>query len=232
MKSSCFHFRKFDVYHDLCAMKVGTDGVLLGAWVNIENSKRILDAGTGSGLIALMLAQRSDAKIDAVEIDTSGYEQAKKNVALSPWADRINVIHSDLNDYNPGNLYDVVVSNPPFFRNSLKTPKRTRNLARHDISLSWEQLIKKTSNLLTSEGRFSVILPIEAEGVFDAICWESKLYITRRCEVSTTEGGSPKRLLMEFSFKRTNTEHTRLAIETADHHYTTAFETLTSDFYL
>lgn len=232
MINPCFHFRKFDIYHDRCAMKVGTDGVLLGAWVNTENAKRILDAGTGSGLIALMLAQRTNADIDAIEIDDSGFEQAKMNVKNSSWSDRIHVIHSDYNNHISGQPYDIIVSNPPFFRNSLKAPLKGRNLARHDETLTWEQLIKKSAELLTPEGRLSVILPYEADGAFDALCWQYKLCITRRCEVSTTEGNPPRRLLLEFSRERTMTEHTSMAIETREHIRTTAFSSLTSDFYL
>jgi len=232
MSSPCFHLKKFDVYHDLCAMKVGTDGVLLGAWVNTENPKRILDVGTGSGLIALMLAQRTNAKIDAIEIDISGYIQAVKNVAESTWPDRIKVINADFGSYLFEDNYDIIVSNPPFFRNSLKAPSKGRSLARHDETLTWKQLIDKSAGLLSPDGRFSVILPIEADGVFDAICWQYKLYLTRRCAVITTEGNDPKRLLLEFSFKRTMTEHTNLTIETSEHRRTTAFSNITSDFYL
>jgi len=232
MSNPCFHFRRFDVFHDLCAMKVGTDGVLLGAWVSTGEEKRILDVGTGSGLIALMLAQRTNALIDAVEIDDSGFEQAARNVLCSPWPDRVLVKHADYRDFTSSYKYDLIVSNPPFFRNSLKTPSKKRNLARHDESLTWEQLIIKSAELLDFNGRLAVILPFEAYGSFESICWQHKLYLIRRCEVSTSEGRSPKRLLLEFSHERTITEHTCMAIETGDHSRTVCFSTLTSDFYL
>jgi len=232
MSNSCFHFKQFDVYHDRCAMKVGTDGVLLGAWVNPLQNGRILDVGTGTGLIALILAQRTDALIDAVEITAEGAEQASLNVANSPWSERISVIRADYNYYTSDQSYGLIISNPPFFRNSLKAPSKGRKLARHDDMLSWEHLIEKSAELLSPKGRFAVVLPYDKDGVFENLCWQEKLFLVRRCEVSTIEGQSPKRLLLEFSPERNETEHSILAIETPQHQRTTEYTAITSDFYL
>lgn len=236
MSSPCFRFKKFEIKQDLCAMKVGTDGVLLGAWTRVDNPGSILDVGTGTGLIALMLAQRTDdlseTFIHAVEIDVSASIQAQQNAAESIWAERIKIFNTDYNTFEPGIKYDIIVSNPPFFRNSLKAPDKFRNQARHDGSLTWEQLITKSSLLLSDKGHFSVIIPAEQENIFTELCWVRGLLLTRRCEIITKTGMKPKRIMLEFSFCRTVTEHTRLEIETSDNNKSKAYNDLTSGFYL
>lgn len=232
MSSNCFHFKRFDVFHDRCAMKVGTDGVLLGAWVNLKDEIRILDAGTGTGLIALMLAQRSKAEIVAIEIDRSGFEQATENVARSPWAERIKVIHDDLRIYKSSEKFDLIVSNPPYFRNSLKAPLKVRTQARHDESLTWDQLVEKAASMLNPLGRLAVIIPFEGFTFFESICIQNKLYLKRKCEVLTKPGKQPKRLLLEFSHESLPTEYSCFALGNSDNSRTSAYSDLTSDFYL
>jgi tRNA1Val (adenine37-N6)-methyltransferase len=143
MSNPFFHFKQFTIYHNLCAMKVGVDGVLLGAWADCRNAGYILDAGTGSGLIALMLAQRSNAIIHAIDIDENSCNQAEINFTNSPFHDRLSVEHISFQNYFPPVRYDLIVSNPPYFANSLKSPDKNRNLARHDEFLPIEVLIKK-----------------------------------------------------------------------------------------
>lgn len=232
MSSNCFHFKRFDVFHDRCAMKVGTDGVLLGAWVNIKDEKRILDAGTGSGLIALMLAQRSKSEIVAIEIDKSGFEQATENVAHSPWSERIKVIHEDLMVFKSIEKFDLIVSNPPFFRNSLKAPTKVRTQARHDESLTWDQLVEKATSMLNPMGRLAVIIPFEGFAFFESMCIQNKLYLKRKCEVSTKPDKPPKRLLLEFSLESLSPEYSSIALGNSDNSRTSAYSDLTSDFYL
>lgn len=232
MSSPCFHFRQFDVYHDKCAMKVGTDGVLLGAWVKGEPAASILDVGTGTGLISLILAQRTNAKIDAVEIDGEGAEQAIINVAGSRWADRIRIFHADYNLFNPDGKYDLIISNPPYFRNALKAPSSGRRKARHDESLSWEQLIEKSSALLAAKGRLAVIVPYDEASVFEDLCCIYELYACRRCNVSTVEGRKAKRVMFEFSFSKTEVELTNISVETGFHERTPEYIELTGDLYL
>ena len=162
MPNPYFAFKQFTVRHDRCAMKVGTDGVLLGAWTDLSHSRRILDIGTGTGLIALMLAQRCmDARITAIDLDSAAVEQAQENIQASPWKDRIEALQQDICTYHPNGTFDTIVSNPPYFIDSLKCPDGQRSTARHTDTLDADRLIGKVSELLTSDGRFSIILPAE-----------------------------------------------------------------------
>ncbi|MBL0096355.1 MAG: methyltransferase [Bacteroidetes bacterium] len=167
MPATVFHFKRFTINQDRCAMKVGTYGVLLGAWVTVPDAGKILDIGTGTGLIALMMAQKSNAFIDAIDIDLPSYEQAKENVLLSPWSDHVRVIHSALKDYKPGYRYDLIVSNPPYFMDSYAATDEARNLARSaSASLSYDDLLNGVVRLLVNTGRFSVILPHKEGQIF------------------------------------------------------------------
>ncbi|HET9572058.1 MAG TPA: methyltransferase [Bacteroidales bacterium] len=231
MSSPSFRFQQFEVYHDRCAMKVGTDGVLLGAWIQTGSARRILDVGAGSGLITLILAQRSTAQLVGVEFDAPAAEQALENVQRSPWKDRISILRTDVRTFNDG-LFDLIVSNPPYFQNALQPPKAQRNQARHDVTLSYEELVKKAQSLLSAEGRLAVVLPIESAQEFEDRCWESNLFLTKRCDVSTLQGQAPKRVLMEFSRKRGVVERTVLTLGEKGNVRTQAYSALTSDLYL
>jgi len=212
-------------------MKVGTDGVLLGAWTNPGNAARILDVGSGSGLIALIMAQRGEAEVHGVEYDNEAFKQATENAAASPWSDRLHFFEADFNHYSNG-LYDLIVSNPPFFRESLKAPGKERNQARHTDTLSYESLVRKSAEMLSPDGRFTVILPAKSSEYFDDLCWQNKLYLSRRCEVISVEGLAPKRTLLEFSRNRSTIVRTVLVLENSDHHRTKEFKALTADLYL
>jgi tRNA1Val (adenine37-N6)-methyltransferase len=249
MGTSTFQFKQFTICQDRCAMKVGTDAVLLGSWVHTGNVARILDVGTGTGVIALMLAQRTShavyapqlspsfhpvhvpATVDALELDPAAADQAKENVRNSPWAERVHVHATDATNWS-ALPYDLIVSNPPFFRQSLKAPAANRSQARHDDTLSWEQLAGLAAQLLAPEGHFALILPAASEGVFEAMCWERGLYLNRHCAVSTREDTEPKRLLLEFSRRQGLVEYSTLALQTPAHQRTEAFSNLTADFYL
>jgi len=231
MGTSTFQFKQFTIRQDRCAMKVGTDAVLLGAWVRTATASRVLDVGTGTGLVALMLAQRSTATIDALEIDADAAQQARENVLDSPWNNRVRIVAADARTWSEA-PYDLIVSNPPFFRQSLKAPSPNRSLARHDDTLTWEQLVDLAGRQLTSDGRFALILPIESEGVFEALCWQRGLYLLRQCAVSTRMGAPPKRLLMEFSRNQGLVEYSTLTLHTVNLQRTEAFSILTADFYL
>jgi Predicted O-methyltransferase len=231
MGNSSFRFKQFEVFHDRCAMKVGTDGVLLGAWTRPGDALRILDVGTGSGLVALILAQHSTAFVDGVELDAEAAVQAAENVAVSPWNERMHIYETDFCRFSNG-LYDLIVSNPPFFRESLKAPARERNQARHTDALSYEMLVHNAGRMLSSSGRLSVVLPAASADDFDAICWQNKLYLSRRCDVVSVEGLEPKRVLLEFSRFRSGTERTKLILETSSHKRTEEFTALTADLYL
>lgn len=233
MPKPYFTFKQFTIYHDRCAMKVGTDGVLLGAWTNLENANRILDVGTGTGLIALMLAQRTkDATITAIDIDADAVSQAQENVLASPWKDRVEVALQDICTYAPDSLFDSIVSNPPYFANSLKCPDGQRTTARHTDSLDANRLIGKVTELLTSEGRFSLILPADQTDELLRIAEEKGLYPSRITRVITRPGLPPKRVLVEFRKTTQICEETELVVELDRHVYSEDYIVLTKDFYL
>lgn len=179
-------------------MKVGTDGVLIGAWADVEGDSRILDLGTGSGLIALMLAQRnSEAEILALDIDEQAAAQAHRNFELSPWAERLRVVHSNIVDYSQECKFDHIVSNPPYFVDSLHSPDAARTAARHTSSLDFEQIISSAERLLEPGGRLSVILPTDVASLFRRVAFE-RLWLTRQLDIVTKQGEAPRRTMMEF----------------------------------
>lgn len=231
MSSASFRFQQFEVFHDRCGMKVGTDGVLLGAWVQAENATRILDVGTGCGLIALILAQRSTAEIVGVEFDAEATAQAADNARNSPWAKRLSILHEDFKNFS-AEPFDLIISNPPFFQNDLKAPAQQRNQARHDVTLSYADLVSNSGRLLSSDGRLAVVIPHAAAPEFEALCWSSNLYLSRSCEVVTIEGQAPKRVLLEFSCQRKETERTTLTVGVKGNARSAAYSELTSDLYL
>ena len=236
MSNPFFQFKQFTVRHDKCAMKVGTDGVLLGAWAGTESCNRILDIGTGTGLIAPMLAQRSKADIDAIDIDAYACRQAQENAESSPFAGRINVIHSALADFAHAGThkYDLIVSNPPYFVDSLKCPDLQRNTARHTDTLTWEALLQDSRKLLAPGGRIALILPYDRkEHLADCIRREN-LSLSKEIAVFPVPGAQPKRLLAELGAgpSASPAYSGQLAIELARHRYTDEYIGLTKDFYL
>ena len=233
MPNPYFAFKQFTVRHDRCAMKVGTDGVLLGAWTDLSHSRRILDIGTGSGLIALMLAQRCmDARITAIDLDSAAVEQAQENIQASPWKDRIEALQQDICTYPPNGTFDTIVSNPPYFIDSLKCPDGQRSTARHTDTLDADRLIGKVSELLTSDGRFSIILPAEQTEDLIRVAGEKGLHPSRQTWVITRPGLSPKRILMEFRKTPATLQPDELVIELERHVYSEEYIALTKEFYL
>jgi tRNA1Val (adenine37-N6)-methyltransferase len=235
MHNKFFRFKQFTIYHDRCAMKVGTDGVLLGAWVNIDNSKNILDIGTGSGLIAIMLGQRANASIEAIEIDQSAYMQSAENIRNCPWSSRISVKNISFQEYtlNHQKQFDLIVCNPPFFEKSLQSSLPLRNMARHDNILTHSEIISYVLKILNPGGRFGLIIPY-AEGVqFIAKASKKGLFCIRKTSVKTKLHSSVKRLLMEFSTIPENyRENTLIITGDGEEVYSTEYKDLTKDFYL
>lgn len=215
-------------------MKVGTDGVLLGAWANVEQSARILDVGTGSGLLALMLAQRQHrAAIDAIEIEENAYRQACENVLKSPWSNRIRVFHTSLQEFAPAEQYDLIVSNPPFFSQSLHNPNVQKRTARHNDSLLPAELIHHARRLLASNGKLAVIYPLHEAQLFCKVAQESGLHLRRITHVIPSVGKKPKRSLVELQSVPCGVEERELCIEKETRHsYTEEYMSLTQDFYL
>lgn len=235
MPNDYFKFKEFIIYQNKCAMKVGTDGVLLGAWANVEGANKILDVGTGTGLIALMLAQSSDAIIDAIEIDENACVQAQENVNYSPWANRIKIIHQSFQNFLKTNSekYDIIVSNPPYFQNSLAAPEEIRTKARHNTSLELVDIIDGTLKCLTESGTLSLILPYVEGNLFIAKAAEHGLYCVRQTNVMPKPKRKPKRLLLEFQRIKKPLIEEQLVIElNKRHEYSEAYKNLTRDFYL
>jgi tRNA1Val (adenine37-N6)-methyltransferase len=217
-------------------MKVGTDGVLLGAWVNTEGAGRILDAGTGSGLIAIMMAQRSGAFIDAVETDPASCSQARENVAACPWKERI-LVHQDSFQTFAGktaNRYDLIVSNPPFFHNSLKPPVKYRAIARHDEKLSYESLLFYTAAILSEEGRLAVILPASEIARFTNLACLHDLHASRQTLVRPDPEKEYSRCLAEFTIHGASSfEKNGISIRNAaSAGYSNEYIDITRQFYL
>ena len=232
MSQNYFSFKQFTVYHDLCAMKVGTDGVLLGAWANCENCGNILDIGTGSGLIALMLAQRSHAEIDAIDIDESAYKQAFGNFENSGFEKRLKAYHADFFQFKPAYSYDLIVSNPPYFVDSLQSPDEQRTGARHTNNLFFSRMIEKSYQILSSKGKLSLILPYESLSTISNIAEKNQFYLSRKTIVRSMENHPPKRVLLEFSKETNSSEEQDIFIEKSRHVYSDAYIRLTRDFYL
>ena len=235
-----FTFRQFEIRQDRCAMKVGTDGVLLGAWA--EGGKRILDIGSGTGLISLMMAQRfPEARVVGIDMDEEACLQARENVAASPFADRVEIVASRLQDFSveasqlqdlsveasqfrnfgveaselrgfrveadgtsiaKEAFFDAIVSNPPFFLNSLKNPDSKRSMARHADSLPFRDLFAGVKRLLSEEGVFSAVIPVEVLEPFEAEACFSGLSLVRKCLIRTVERKQPKRCLLAFAKHR------------------------------
>lgn len=232
-----FQFKQFSVEQDRCAMKIGTDGVLLGAWTPIENNPfSILDIGTGTGIIALMLAQRSGAQqIDALEIDEEAYEQATDNFENSPWNDRLFCFHAGLDEFveEPEDEYDLIISNPPFYSENYKSNDNQRDLARFQDAMPFEELIEAADLLLSENGIFSVIIPFKEEEKFLKITKEFELYPLKITRVKGIPNGETKRSLLSFSREITpDFPEDELIIETERHIYTPEYIALTKDFYL
>ncbi len=234
MSNPFFKFKQFTVWHDKCAMKVGTDGVLLGAWTSVENARRILDIGTGTGLVALMLAQRAlpDADIVALEIDERAAEQAKENVSRSPWKGRIEVIAKDFKEYRTDEKFDVIVCNPPYFVESLHCPDSSRSIARHNQALTYEDLLKGVSGLLSEKGVFTVVIPVDVAERVKKFAEKERLYPVRQLFVLTKPGGSPKRTLISFSCHRKECIVEELLTEVSRHQYSKEYVDLTRMYYL
>lgn len=229
-----FRFKQFTIIQEKTAMKVSTDGVLLGSWINYENPKKILDIGTGTGLLTLMAAQKfPNAEITAIEIDTEAYEEAKENVKNCPWKHRITLINEDFKEFTKktAEKYDLIISNPPYFENQLKPPNFQKKIAKHTDNLTFEELISNTSKILNENGYFSVIIPYLESNKFVHICAQHGLFIKRSTEICPNENKQANRILIEFSPKIVSHTNNTISIR-ENKEYTNEYLELTKDFYL
>ncbi len=231
-----FTFKQFSVNQDRCAMKIGTDGVLLGAWTPLTNNPyNILDIGAGTGILSLMLAQRSNAEqIDAIEIDEGAYEQCVENFETSPWGDKLFCFHAGLDEFvdEPEDEYDLIISNPPFYAEDFKTDDSQRDLARFQDAMPFEELIEAAALLLSDNGIFSVIIPFKEEAKFVSMCKELDLFPFKITRVKGTPTAEIKRSLLAFSRIEQTPLINELTIEISRHQYTPEYIELTKDFYL
>ncbi|WNH08304.1 tRNA1(Val) (adenine(37)-N6)-methyltransferase [Thalassobellus suaedae] len=236
MSKKPFVFKQFNVNQDQCAMKIGTDSVLLGAWTSIENNPfSVLDIGAGTGVLSLMLAQRCFAElIDAIEIDDNTYEQCVDNFEQSTWGDRLFCYHASLEAFveEIEDKYDLIISNPPFYSEDFKTENTQRDLARFTDAMSFEHLIDSVSKLLSEDGIFSVIIPFKEEVAFIEIASNYHLSPNKILRVKGNPNSEIKRSLLEFSFHKSDINVNELIIETERHKYTADYINLTKDFYL
>ena len=234
MGNPWFQFKQFRIEQEKSALKVGTDGVLLGAWCSVHGATRILDVGTGTGLIALMLAQRSEAEISAIEINEDACKDALNNFQKSPWADRLKLISADFNHFcnDRSAYYDLIVSNPPYFKKSLISADSAASVARHDVSLSFLQLIGGSKRLLTEKGRLAVILPVKAFDDFRETARLTGFYLYRKTLVIPKIGKAPKRVLLEFSVSAVYPIFDELVILLERDKYSDGYAELTKEFYL
>ncbi len=234
MGNDYFRFKQFTVNQGKSSFKVGTDGVLLGACANIAGAGRILDIGTGTGLVALMLAQRSTAEITAIEPDHDSYLQAAENMAKSPWSERIKILELRLQDYFPTDLkFDLIVSNPPYFINSLKNPDAGIASARHNVKLTQDDLLEGSGRLLAGEGRFEVIMPYAEGNILIAAAQEYGLYCHSILKIRPVLSSEVRRLILSFSRHKMPVTERFLTIERGKRHdFTEEYKNLTRDFYL
>lgn len=243
MSNSYFHFKQFSIHQSRCAMKVGTDGVLLGALAKAPQGGRILDIGTGTGVVALMLAQRSPARIDAVEIDPGAAGQAEENVRATPWAERIRVICGDFAAFHTScdRRYDLIVSNPPYFRNSLAPKTAEKALARHASEGFYEELLKGSGKLLASSGKCCFILPPEVSEETERMAEEHGLFPLEGIVIRSVPGRKAFRKLLVLGRVRTGTggktratprSEQELTLHEKDGSYTSTFRQLLQPYYL
>lgn len=232
MSKDRFQFKQFLIAQDRCAMKVGTDALLLGAWVNVKDKEHALDIGAGTGILSLMMAQRnSNLKVDAVEIETSAAEQAKENVANSNWSDRISVDHIDLNDFEAEPTFDLIVSNPPYFVTGTVSPNEARSKARQETSLDLNSIFQKAADLSEENALLGLIYPFDQRAALIKTALGKGWFIKRTTEVLDSPEKTPVRILAEFTKKIViPTPASLIIIRNSDNSYHEDYVALTKEF--
>lgn len=230
-----FHFKQFSMHHHRSTMKIGTDAVLLAVWISISNKESVLDIGTGSGIIPLILAQRGAKKIDAVEIDHDSAEEAQENFAASDWNNQLKVYNIDIKQFAKESTekYDLVISNPPFFTSSFKTNEAKRNLARHTDTLNFEELICCAKQLMKNDGRFAVVLPLPESIRFLKIAEKEGFFIQKTMEIFPVEGKEANRVNIELSLQKPENQSIfKFTIRNANSSFTEQYNDFLKDFYI
>lgn len=231
MSHDRFQFKQFDVEQQHCAMKVGTDGVLLGALATPAEG-RVLDIGTGSGVVALMMAQRCEAEIWGLELDEEAADDASENFRRSPWAQRLHVVRGDLKDFHPQAKFNLIVSNPPFYRHSPQASSAARAAARSARSLPYPLLARRSAELLALEGRLQVILPYSEAESFRMTCWDAGLHLTAQTDIRTKAAKPLSRAVQTFALRPQTVRREELCLLNDDGTRSEAYRRLTQDFYI
>lgn len=233
MSNNYFSFKKFTIHQDKSAFKVGTDGVLLGACADLKGTERVLDAGAGTGLITLMIAQRCNALIVALEPDSDSFTECSYNVGLSPWKERITVMNMKLQDYTDSNGFDLMVTNPPYFVDSLKNPDPRKSASRHNDSLTTQELLSSASRLLKENGKLQLVLPYTEGNIFIAEASDFGLFCNSILKIRPLPTSEIRRMIITMSRQRTRVSEKFLTIEHGKRHeFTEDYISLTRDFYL
>jgi tRNA1Val (adenine37-N6)-methyltransferase len=235
MPNSYFRFKQFTIQQDRCSMKVCTDSCIFGAWTagRLNGAVKVLDIGTGTGLLSLMLAQKNRARFDAIELDEDAFDQAVDNIEASPWGTSIRAIHADLRDHRFNKKYDFIISNPPFFVSNLRSPSRGINRARHDESLTLEELISLLPALLEPGGRFSILLPFHRTGDLERLASAEGFFPQEKLLIRQTPSHKPFRSVSLFAQTNpTTTVSEELTIRDKDGNETTALRQMMKDYYL
>jgi len=233
MANNYFSFKQFTICQDKSAFKVGTDGVLLGAYADLEGVSNILEIGSGSGLISIMLAQRCNATITAIEPDQDSYNQCCENVTRTDWSSRIKVVHTELRNFNPhAEKYDLIVTNPPYFCDSLKSPDPRKSAARHNDSLSSAEILEGAGRLSIENGRMVLIMPYVEGNIFIAEACKYGFFCNNILRIRPLPESNVRRLILTFSRTRKSPVEKFLTIEHGRHQFTADYINLTKDFYL
>ncbi|MGE5420609.1 MAG: tRNA1(Val) (adenine(37)-N6)-methyltransferase [Chloroflexota bacterium] len=233
MPNDYFTFKQFTIRQDMCAFKVGTDGVLLGAYADVTGAKRILDIGSGTGLVAIMLAQRSPAEIVAIEPDVESFHQLVNNIEDCKWKDRIQAVNDSVQNYDPGFSFGLIVSNPPYFINSIRNPDNRKSGARHNDTLPHDELLASVTRMLEENGRFQVIMPFAEGNVLVAEAAAYGLHCNEILKIKPLPSSEVRRLVLTFSRQKMRVSEKFLTIEHGSRHeFTEAYRALISDFYL
>jgi tRNA1Val (adenine37-N6)-methyltransferase len=233
MKSNTFRFKEFDVIQNKCAMKVNTDGVLLAAWAQVNSAKTILDIGTGTGVLALMVAQKNPAAIiDAIDIDEEAFLQAKENFAISKWSERLKSYHCSLQHFAPDRKYDIIISNPPYFMDDLKADNLQKNIAKHSIALTYAELIRGIDALLDKNGSAFIVIPAFNFPLLMKEAEKHHLFVSNKTDVISIAGKAAYLSLIELSYKAAILKETTLTISNPDNSFTNEYIALTKHFYL
>lgn len=228
-----FRFKEFTIYQDKCAFKVGTDGVLLGAAADVSSAGKILDIGSGTGLISIMVAQRCSGEIVAIEPDVKSFVQLYENVRDCKWSNRIDVVNSALQSFKTNSRFDLILSNPPYFISSLKNPDHRKSVARHNDTLSHQDLLSGVEELMTLNGKFQVILPFNEGMKFIRAALEKNLFCNDLMKIQPSPGSEIKRVIITLSRQKRQVHESVLIIETGERHeYSEEYKNLTKDFYL